>query len=169
MSVSVSILPFLLIYSICAGANIINSNKAEQNNIENLNIKRNVHIDNNFAQEIFNKTFETQIMDKELLLKTLKEHGAINIQEENDNITCNCEAFHLYFHKTQDKPYFLEISYNEENSLNEFVQDIGNEYTLNAQEISYNQIKERLAKQNLEIEEEEIFDDNTIVLTVNLE
>ena len=49
------------------------------------------------------------------------------------------------------------------------MQDIGNEYTINAQEVSYNKIKERLEEQNLDIENEEIYDDNTIVLTVNLE
>ncbi len=169
MSVTVSLVPVLLMYTIGAGVGIISLNKNRKNNIENLNIGSNIHIDNDIAEELFNKEFETQIMDKELLLKTLKEHGAINIQEENDNITCDCEAFHLCFHKTEDKPYFLKISYNDEKNLNEFVQEIGNEYTSNAQEISYNQIKERLEQKNLEIEEEEIYDDNTIVLTVNLE
>ena len=63
----------------------------------------------------------------------------------------------------------MQISYVSDKNLNEFVENIGAEYTANAQEISYNKIKERLADKSLEIYEEEIYDDNTIVLTVNLD
>ena len=37
------------------------------------------------------------------------------------------------------------------------------------QEASYNKIKERLESQNLKISDEEVFDDNTIVLTIDLD
>ena len=109
-------------------------------------------------------------MDKSALLKTLEEHGATNFQTDGNTISCNCEAFHLTFTKTEkDKPYTMVATYNKDYGLNELVENLGSEYASNAQEISYNKIKERLEKQNLEIEEEEVYDDNTIVLTVNLE
>ena len=89
---------------------------------------------------------------------------------DGNTISCNCEAFHLTFTKTEkDKPYTMVATYNKDYGLNELVENLGSEYASNAQEISYNKIKERLEKQNLEIEEEEVYDDNTIVLTVNLE
>lgn len=69
-----------------------------------------------------------------------------------------------------DKPYTLEISYNKNlNASDELVQNLGMEYNANAQEASYNKIQERLRDQNLTIDEEEVYEDNTIVLTVNLE
>ena len=63
----------------------------------------------------------------------------------------------------------MQITYVSDKNLNEFVENIASEYTANVQEVSYNKIKERLAEKNLEIYEEEIYDDNTIVLTVNLD
>ena len=42
------------------------------------------------------------------------------------------------------------------------------EYTMNAQEASYFKIKEKIEEKNYSIESEEVFDDNTIVLTINI-
>ena len=169
MSVSISAVPFFLLFTISRGViEYIQTSKESQESIK-IKDNYNIHIDEETAEALNNKDFETNIMDKELLLKTLTEHGAVNIKTVEENISCDCEAFHLVFTKRTDKPYLMNISYNEEYKLEEFVENLGNEYTLNAQEISYNQIKERLEQQQLEIEEEEIYDDNTIVLTVNLE
>ncbi len=172
MSVTISAVPFLLLYTL--GSGVIAAVKAysdanSKNSDFTLHSDGNFHISEETAKMLYDKKFETTIMDKELLLKTLKEHGAVKIEEDGENISCNCETFHLEFTKTPNNPYSLRISYNEDYNPDELVQDIGDEYTINAQEVSYNKIKERLESQNLEIENEEIYDDNTIVLTVNLE
>ncbi len=168
MSVSVSAAPFLLLYAL--GQGVISLTSAVASGFSNTNAQK-LHLeDNTLEEEIFNKEFPTVIVDKTTLLKTLEEHGATNFQTEGETISCNCEAFHLTFTKSaKDQPYTMVVTYNEEYGLNELVENLGSEYASNAQEISYNKIKERLEKQNLEIEEEEVFDDNTIVLTVNLE
>ena len=175
MSVTVSAVPFFLLYSVIGGvvtfskmAHDVNEKNRKLNN--NYNDYSDFHFEKQELEELYNKDFETQIMDKDLLIRTLTEHGAENIVQGENEITCTCEAFHLSFFKTaEDKPYNLRISYNSDYKLNELVENIGTEYTANAQEVSYNKIKERLEEQNLEIENEEIYDDNTIVLTVNLE
>ena len=114
--------------------------------------------------------FETVIIDKNTLLKTLIEHGAKNVVEKHNHIFCDCENYYLEFYKHDElKPYKLTISCKEQEGLKTFLNNLSSEYTTNAQEVSYNKIKTRLEEQNLEIEEEEIFEDNTIVLTVNLE
>lgn len=128
-----------------------------------------VHIEEEVLEELFSKKFTTIIMDKETLLKTLEEHGATNIIESCGDISCECDSFHLDFYKEENAPYSLNISYKKEDGVNELLTDLSNEYSTNAQEVSYEKIKERLEIQNLRIEEEEIYDDNTIVLTVNLE
>lgn len=180
MSVSVTAAPFLLMYAlgnvISATGAIVAAVTAAQvsgtvlSGLSNTSAKK-LHLeDNTLEEQFFNKEFPTVIMDKQALLKTLEEHGATNFQTEGGQISCNCEAFHLTFTKKEkDKPYTMVATYNKDYGLNELVENLGSEYASNAQEISYNKIKERLEKQNLEIEEEEVFDDNTIVLTVNLE
>ncbi len=168
MSVTVSAAPFLLLYAL--GQSVVSLTGAVVSGLSNTNAER-LHLeDKTLEEEFFDKEFQTTIMDKAALLKTLEEHGATNFQAEGNTISCNCEAFHLTFTKeSKEKPYTMVATYNKDYGLNELVENLGSEYASNAQEISYNKIKERLEKQNLEIEEEEVFDDNTIVLTVNLE
>ncbi len=170
MSVTVSAVPFFLLFTVGQGViEFIKMSNEANGDVQAHHEDESVHIGEKTLEAMYNKDFNTTIMDKEVLLKTLREHGVVNIVEDENNITCDCEAFHLFFAKNGENPYTIRISYNNDYKLDELVENIGNEYTSNAQEISYNKIKERLEEQNLEIEEEEIFDDNTIVLTVNLE
>lgn len=140
--------------------------------ISNTNSYKNdyIHLEQKDLQELLSKEFKTTIMDKDTLIKTLEEHGATNIQDKNGTVLCTCEAFHLVFAKNEDDaPYSMTATFNDEYGLDTLVSDLGTEYAVNAQEVSYNKIKERLESQNLEITEEEIYDDNTIVLTIDLE
>ena len=159
MSTTVSAVPFLLIYSLATG--VIEGLKAVKT--------ENLHLEESEMDKLFNQDFQTQIMDKSVLIKTLKEHGAENIEESFGNISCDCEQFHIKFTYNGENPYTMNVSARSGYGIDEFVADIGSEYTANAQEVSYNKIKERLEKQNLTIDNEEIYDDNTIVLTVNLD
>ena len=128
-----------------------------------------IHIEEEVLEKICNKEFKTIIMDRDALLKTLEEHGATDIMESQGDISCECEAFHLDFYKKINEPYTVRISYKSEQGINELLTDLGNEYSTNAQEISYNKIMENIRTQNLTIETEEVYDDDTIVLTINLE
>lgn len=168
MSVSITAAPLYLLFAV--GGGIINVTGAVVQGLASTSNGERLHLEGKEIQELFNKAFETVIMDKNALIKTLKEHGATNIQEENGVISCSCEAFQLSFQKSKtDGPYTMTATYNKDYGLNELVENIGSEYAINAQEISYNKIKERLEAQNLSITEEEVFDDNTIVLTVDLD
>ena len=170
MSVSVSAVPFLLFSAISQG--VISTTNILNAVVQGMTAKgeSKLHLDEAIMEELFDKEFQTSIMDRNALIKTLQEHGATNISQEGANINCNCEGFKLSFQKQlANLPYTVKISYNDEQGLDELMENLGSEYSSNAQEISYNKIKERLEKQNLEITDEEIFDDNTIVLTVDLD
>lgn len=165
MSVSISAVPFLLLGSLVSGA--INVTGAVVSGLTSNG--QSLHLEGKMLEELFNKEFKTNIVDEEALVKTLAEHGATDIEVIDGTINCNCESFRLTFYKKEDNPYTMIATYNKDKGLNELVENIGNEYTSNAQEISYNKIKERLEQKNMEIAEEEVYDDNTIVLTVNLD
>lgn len=128
-----------------------------------------VHVIN--EKLILEKTFETPFMDKNILLKTLEEHGAVEIQETDYGvIKCRTGSYVLNFEKTEaDKPYFIKITCLKNNNPEEKIKDLENEYTLNVQEEAYLSIIDKLKENNLEVEDEEVQDDNTIVLTINLE
>lgn len=116
--------------------------------------------------------YQTAYTDIGLLTKTLKEHGVENLLSNNDNeITCEVEDYKLTFYRENSEQAFnLKIACPENiSSVNEKIDDLNNEYTLNVQEEAYLHIIEKLKENNLELEHEEVLDDNTIVLTVNLD
>ena len=119
---------------------------------------------------LMEKSLETPFMDKAILIKTLEEHGVKNITEEFGKIKGEVDTYSLSFEKMEaDKPYFVTITYLEQNNPEEKLNDLNSEYALNVQEDAYLNIVEKLKENNMQIEEEEVLEDNTIVLTVNLE
>ena len=48
------------------------------------------------------------------------------------------------------------------------ISDLNDEYGLNIQEITYKKILERIGSQNMRLESEEVLDDNSIVLTIEV-
>ena len=116
------------------------------------------------------KTFETPFMDRDILLKTLEEHGVKNISKWENGIAGDVDNYKLTFEKpAADKPYNLRISCLENTDAEEKVSDLSGEYAMNVQEDAYLHIIDKLKENNMQIEEEEVMDDNTIVLTVNIE
>ena len=116
------------------------------------------------------KTFETPFMDKEILMKTLEEHGVRNIFEWETGLSGEVDNYKLTFEKpSQDKPYSVRISCLEKENAEEKLSDLNGEYALNVQEDAYLHIIDKLKENNMQIEQEEVMEDNTIVLTVNIE
>lgn len=123
------------------------------------------------VSDIIEKEFETAYTDKDILMKTLEEHGLIEIEEDYEGkITGIIDSFNLSFEKpSSDKPYNLKISCRKSDCAEEKMDDLNSEYALNVQEEAYLKLLERLKENNMQIEEEVVEDDNTIVLTINLE
>ena len=116
------------------------------------------------------KTFQTPFMDKKILIKTLEEHGISVAEEDYGKITGRIAAYTLTFTRnSESEPYNVVISHLEQDSADEKINDLNAEYALNVQEESYLSIIEKLKENNMELESEEVLEDDTIVLTINLE
>ena len=116
------------------------------------------------------KDFETPFVDKSILLKTLEEHGVVNIKDEDGIITGNVEGYCLKFTKhSENEPYSLKISGSDTNNSQEKVNNLESEYAINVQENAYMQIMEKLKENNMQLEDEVVEEDNTIVLTINID
>ena len=116
------------------------------------------------------KDFETPFVEKSLLIKTLEEHGVKNIIDNDNYVSGQIESYTLNFSRDNiEAPYKLRITCLETDKAEEKLSDIGSEYTMNVQEDAYLHIIEKLKENNMQIEEEEVMDDNTIVLTVNID
>ena len=115
-------------------------------------------------------TYSTNYTDKGVLYNVLVEHGAQDIEENGENISCTLYGMIMYYIKDPDtNGYNLEITQVADLSeCEDTIKDLNDEYGMNMQEITYNKIKERLEKENLRLESEEILDDNSIVLTIEV-
>lgn len=172
MSCTVIAVPYALAWAVVSVAGVAVSaiEKASQNHhfSRSNNVCDDVY---EITEEHFiEKDFETPFIDKAILLKTLEEHNVKGITESGDNITCEVDNYTLTFTKTEnEKPYMLRVSCTENDSAEEKVGDLNSEYALNVQEDVYLHIIDKLKENNMQIEEEEVQDDNTIVLTVNID
>ncbi len=115
-------------------------------------------------------TYKTNYTDKGILLNTLTEHGAEEIVETGDEISCKLFGMEMvYYKKDNSQGYTLDIT--QVSNMKEcegLITDLNDEYGLNIQEMTYNKIKERLDKENMRLESETVLEDNSIVLTVEV-
>ena len=181
MSCSIVAVPFALahIVILMTGAAISGISAAHHQQQEAKLNEYALNMANNFKEEaqhivvndLVEKEFETAYMDKDILMKTLEEHGLSDIETEYDGkISGTIDNFTLVFEKpAPDKPYVLKITCKECDNADEKIDDLNSEYSLNVQEEAYLKLIERLKDNNMHVEEEVVEEDNTIVLTINLE
>ena len=182
MSCTVTALPLALMYLIpiivggtitAAEENINNSYRRDYLKTSNFDFNTDISsiIKEDTPQiQMAETSYQTAFTDASLLMKTLKEHGIENFEVNNDEIRCKVQDYTLSFtRKSQEEAFNLNIICPEHCNANEKINDLNQEYTLNVQEESYLSIINKLQENNMSLESEEVLDDNTIVLTINVE
>lgn len=180
MSCTISLLPFGLLYAVVSSISygIQTQREAEQMEAEAIKAKINEQLKHslNNPQEITQQSiekicneYETVFMDRDLLMKTLQEYGIQTLMVNKNKVEADIENFHLnFFREDENVPFKLKVTCDADCDDSAIIEDLSSEYGMNAQEESYLKIKERLAQKNLQIDEEEVLEDNSIVLTVNI-
>ena len=69
----------------------------------------------------------------------------------------NSDAYNLIIERVTDK-----------SECEGLISDLNDEYGLNIQEITYKKILDRIGNENLRLEKEEILEDNSILLTIEV-
>lgn len=180
MSCTVIAVPYALAWVIGAVATATaaavaeNKNKNETDTSFDFLQEQNCTNENDFhtitAEHFMEKDFETPFVDCGLLAKTLSEHGAKNINRSDLDIFCSIDNYNLTFkRKDTSSPFTVRISSMEQANAEEKLGDLNSEYAMNVQEDAYLHLIDKLKENNMSIEEEVVEDDNTIVLTVNIE
>ena len=116
MSIITASPPYLLVAvfkTVGAGQCLINAVKEGVTTSEDMNIS----FDENAMKKIFAKDFQTAIVDKDTLIKTLQEHGLPHIYEQDDNIFAEIDDLELAFKKQENEPYLLKISCSSPNKI----------------------------------------------------
>ena len=112
---------------------------------------------------------ETKFTDINLLHKTLTEHGMMVTAVDSNTIKASCPESSLVFERpSSGQPFILKLISNEEiNALQNELEELNEEYGLNVQTYTYEHVKENL-EEGMTIESEEVLEDNSILLTINL-
>ena len=118
--------------------------------------------------QTFCSQYKTMFTDENLLIKTLNEHGVEDIVQQDGKIFGTLAELKFEFEKGKDGIYDMNITHKENEDMS-IVDELSEEYKLNVQEQSYVNIKKNLDKQSLYIDSEEVLEDNSIMITVNLE
>ena len=179
MSCTISALPFLLIFSALTAA-ADNSASSRVINNEEIERKMQAHINSvqgEAAEELtpvqlaqLKREYKTVFMDKDVLIKTLKEYGLIDFTQDGETISARVDNFNMIFYRQElTQPYYLRVYSVTSCDEATLINDLNTEYALNVQEETYMKIKERISNKNLKIDNEEVLEDDSIVLTINID
>lgn len=122
--------------------------------------------------DLLSKEYETPFMNNELLERTLNEYG-FKIEKSSElSVVATIERLFFTFARSDvNSPFLLKIEFPDDcmEMQAEVAASLYEEYGCNTQEETYIRLKEKIDKSNMYIEDEEILEDDSIVLTINLE
>ena len=113
---------------------------------------------------------ETSFIDAELLIKTLEELDChVKQSSENEILVATTGGNLKYARDKSDSPFKMYIDeIIDVDGVLENIRAFEQDYGRNVQEYTYNHIKGNLTDE-MSIVEEEIMDDNSLLLTINIE
>lgn len=120
-------------------------------------------------QEVFTDQFPTVYVDTDVLIQLLEQYGIKTEQRQENEITCKYRTYELRFTRvSKDEPYDLIIHATSKDmrAIHECMHNLNEDYYATMQEKAYWGIKQTIEEEGMEIEEEEVLEDNSIVLTV---
>lgn len=118
---------------------------------------------------ITEQVFQTVFADEKLLIKTLEDIGFYP-ENNNGKITCCSDNYTLNFYKNDKDNYEFKISGNISNKeAYQKYKDVNNHYGKIVQKETINNVKQKVQKSSsMRLENEEILEDNSVVLTIDI-
>lgn len=113
---------------------------------------------------------ETAFTDANLLHKTLTQHGLqVQTTHENELIVRSPSGVLRYFRHNNTQPFSLQMSnISNMRELLDSVDELENEYGRNVQTFTYNKVMTSLHEHGMTVDQEEVLEDDSILLTLNL-
>lgn len=168
MSCSIFLLPLeLLVIPITLPIEIAKEIAAEKRQTRSLERIKETESKLEKQKNTTTKEAPTIFTDYGILFETLDEYGAHPFSIGNGNIKCSIDNCDIKFIFT-DKQYYVRLNEDNYHLVEKYLSNIYDSYRKNVQENTYNKIKENLKSKQMKIEKEEILEDDSIVLTVNV-
>lgn len=115
------------------------------------------------------KSYPTNFKDKSILMKTLDDYGVNYLTQSNGTINCNLDNHTFKFKLNENSSYMIEIE--NEKDLKDMIMNLNNldeDYRRNVQNKTYENLKNKVEEKGYKIESEEVMEDNSIVITINI-
>lgn len=122
------------------------------------------------SPSVSRQSFPTNFRDGQLLQKALEDHGLDYVVQSDGEIVHRSGQSALRFRPIQDGPYSAEI----ENAPNlrqvfQFLSNLDEDYKRGVQAAVYENLISRIEEKSLTVESEEVLEDNSIVITLNVQ
>jgi hypothetical protein len=128
-----------------------------------------VHNETREITTIPTRTFPTNFKDAELLVKTLNDYGINPIVYSNDEIKYNFGEYTLRFFRQYDAPFSMEVESTQDmKTIFQHMSLLDRDYKEYVQTITYENLKSRINDKNITIESEEFLEDNSILITLQI-
>ncbi len=113
---------------------------------------------------------ETAFAEVEILQKTLSQHGLqVQAISENELFVRSDSGELRYFRNDSNEAFSLELrNISNMHELLDSVDELENEYGRNVQTFTYNKVMTGLIEHGMTVDTEEILEDDSILLTLNL-
>lgn len=122
--------------------------------------------------EMIRDTLPTIYTDQGLLEGILLQYKIEVESSKENNISCQYSDYKMTFQRTDtEKPFdmMVETTQKDMRKLQECMKILEAEYYASLQEQTYMSIREQILEEGMKIEEEQVMEDNSIVLTVSIE
>lgn len=144
-----------------AGRKIFWEKKGMDNPIENEEGKQ--------KRQQYRESFPSVYVDADLVLKILNQYQIEILSFQENRIEAEYECYKMvFFRNTREAPFDIDIisDSNKMKALYSCLDSINEEYYASVQEKAYLHIREQIEEEGFEIEEEQVLEDNSIVITV---
>lgn len=113
---------------------------------------------------------ETAFMDVNVLNKTLTQHGLhVQIISDNDILVRSDSGELHYFRNDESTAFSLELrNISNMRELLDSVDELEKEYGYNVQSFTYNKVMTGLIEHGMTVQSEEVLEDDSILLTLNV-
>jgi hypothetical protein len=119
---------------------------------------------------VLSEPFPTNFRDEFLLIKTLTDAGASPTRDPAGDVVCSVGRCVLRLIHVTGEPYQVEVQNTiDRQELLQHLMALDEDYRRCVQADTYQNLKMKIAEKNLTIESEEVLEDNSIVLTLEIQ
>ena len=125
-------------------------------------------VDRTFVAQ--NQAFPTNFRDGQLLVNTLRDYGLQPDVQAGGEVVCSVEQSTLRFRPAEEGPFSVQVENAPDlRQAFQLLSTLDEDYRRAVQAAAYEKLMGRVEEKKLVVESEEVLEDNSIVITLNVQ